>query len=72
MVTFNFKLREMGSVRFPLSRPDELDIVLQQYAAAEGVNLGGYIAIRRSKVIGAKTLIENGDVVDILPAISGG
>ena len=72
MVTFNFKLREIGSVHFPLSGPDELDIVLKECAAAEGINLGGYIAIRRSKVIGAKTLIEDGDVVDILPAISGG
>jgi len=72
MVTFNFKLREIGSVHFPLSGPDELDTVLQQCAAAEGINLGGYIAIRRSKVIGAKILIADGDVVDILPAISGG
>lgn len=72
MVTFNFKLREIGSIQFPLSEPDELDTVVQKCAAAEGVNLGGYIAVRGSKVIGAKTRIEDGDVIDILPAISGG
>jgi len=72
MVTFNFKLTERGRVNFPLSRPDRLDIVLQQYAAEKGMTLGGYIAVRDGKVITAKNLIEDGDVIDVFPAISGG
>ena len=72
MVTFNFKLTERGVVHFPLSRPERLDTVLQQCAAAEGIKLGGYITIREGKVITGKSLIVDGNMIDVFPAISGG
>ncbi len=72
MVTFNFKLTERGKVHFPLSRPERLDTVLQQYAAEKGITLGGYIAVRDGKVINGKNLIDDEDVIEVFPAISGG
>ena len=72
MVTFNFRLTERGKVQFPLSAPKTLDIILQQCAAEEGITLGGYIAVRKGKVITAENLIADGDDIDVFPAISGG
>lgn len=72
MVIFNFKLMERGEVCFHLSSPERLDVVLRKYAGAEGVNLGSYIAVRDGKVVSGKTLVSDGDMVDIFPAISGG
>ena len=72
MVTFNFKLTERGTVYFPLSNPERLDSVLQQCTAGEGINLGSYIAVRGGKVITGKNLIDDGDMIDVFPAISGG
>ena len=72
MVVFNFKLTERGTVNLPLSRPERLDTVLQQYAAGEGIDLGGYIAVREGRVITGKNLIDDGDTIEIFPAISGG
>jgi molybdopterin converting factor small subunit len=72
MVTFNFKLTERGIVNCPISRAERLDVVLQQYTAEEGIDLGGYIAVREGKVMKGKSLINDGDMIDIFPAISGG
>lgn len=72
MVAFNFKLTERGRLNFPLSRPERLDTVLQQYADKEGITIGGYIAVREGKVINGKSLIDDEDMIDIFPAISGG
>lgn len=72
MVTFNFRLTERGKVQFPLSAPETLDLILQQCAAEEGITLGGYIAVRKGKVITAGNLIADGDFIDVFPAISGG
>jgi len=72
MVIFNFKLMEIGEIRFHLSNPERLDAVLRQCTAAKEVNLDSYIAVRNGKVVSAETLVSNGDIVDILPAISGG
>ncbi len=72
MVTFNFKLTERGIVKCPISRAERLDVVLQQYTAEEGIDLGGYIAVREGKVMKGESLINDGDMIDIFPAISGG
>jgi len=72
MVTFNFKLIAREQVNCPLARPDYLETVLQQYADMEGITIGGYIAVREGKVIRGKNLIDDSDVIDIFPAISGG
>ena len=72
MVTFNFKLTERGIVNLPLSRPEQLGAVLQQYAVEQHIVLGGYIAVRGGKVVKGKSLINEGDMIDIFPAISGG
>lgn len=72
MVTFNFKLTERGIVNRPISRAEQLNVVLQQYTAEEGIDLGGYIAVREGKVMKGESLINDGDMIDIFPAISGG
>ena len=72
MVTFNFRLTARGKVQFPLAGPEKLEIALQQCAAGEGIRLGGYIAVRKGTVVAADDLIEDGDDIDVFPAISGG
>lgn len=41
-------------------------------AAKATIQLGGIIAIRNGSVIQKSDLVENGDEIDIFPAISGG
>lgn len=72
MVAVNFKLSEVGRVEFPLPAPLPLHAVLQQCTALTGYTPGGFIAVRRGKVIGSADLLEDGDDVDIFPALSGG
>ena len=71
-MTFNFRLTGRGKIQFSLSKPEKLDTVLHQCAAEGGIRLGGYIAVRKGTVIASSNLIEDGDEIDIFPAISGG
>ncbi|MBW1635216.1 MAG: MoaD/ThiS family protein [Deltaproteobacteria bacterium] len=72
MVIFNFKLVEKGTVQFPLAGPESLAAALEQCAAGEGITLGGYIAVRQGRVVTADELVDDGDEIEIFPAISGG
>lgn len=72
MVTISFKLSEIGEIQLSIDSPESLDHILQQCMQLKDFELGGYIAVRAGKVIGANDSIENGDSVDIYPAISGG
>ncbi len=72
MVSFIFKYTEKGEVQFPLSKPAQLDSALQQCVTEADIRLGDYIAVRNGTVVPAASLIEDGDKIDIFPALSGG
>lgn len=72
MVKLNFKLTERGEVEIPLSGPQPLQTVLDRYNAEKGIDPGGYIAVCRGRVVSGDQLIDDGDEIDIFPAISGG
>ena len=72
MVKITFKLSDRGTVEVDISQPQQLNTLMQHYAVTAKFDLGGYIAVRNGKVISADTLVEDGDEIDVYPAISGG
>lgn len=72
MVIVRFRMSGADSVPLSIDAPLRLDEVVARCAAAAGVQLGGYIAVRCGRVITADTLIGGKDEIDIFPAISGG
>ena len=72
MVKLHFKLSELGKVEISLTRPETLDTLIARCTADSHEDIGGYIATRRGKVITGATLVEDGDEITVLPAISGG
>lgn len=72
MVTVNFKLTDIGRIEIPLGTQETLATVLQQCRRQSGIELGGIIAVRCGKVITKNDLVQDGDEIDVFPAISGG
>ncbi|WP_163340394.1 MoaD/ThiS family protein [Desulfopila sp. IMCC35008] len=72
MVTFHFKLSELGTVTLDIDQPEQLDSLVRRCAAGSDNDSGGYIAVRNGRVIQGDCLIEDEDTITILPAISGG
>lgn len=72
MVTVNFRLTDAGRVETDITRSQRLKDVIQQCAAKANLNVGGIIAIRNGSVIQENDMVENGDEIDVFPAISGG
>ena len=72
MVSINFKLSDVGRIELYIDNPEPLEKVLQQCSTREGLELGHIIAIRNGSVIKGSDLVENGDAIDVFPAISGG
>jgi molybdopterin converting factor small subunit len=72
VVTLIFKLTEVGRVSINLPTPLSLCEVVERSVAQSGYRPGGYIAVRGGRVIGAETMIADGDHIDIFPALSGG
>ncbi len=72
MVRVTFKLTEVGRVELDLSTPLLFQEVLQRCVARTGYSPGGYIAVRKGKVVSLGDMIEEGDEIDIFPALSGG
>lgn len=72
MVTIHFKLTDAGSVEIALDAPRPLEDLLQETARRAGIELGGFIAVRKGKVLKTRDRIHDGDAIDVFPAISGG
>lgn len=72
MVGVNFKLTDIGRIVVSLEKDQTLATVLQQCTGQAGIELGGIIAIRQGKVLKESDLVEDGDEIDVFPAISGG
>lgn len=72
MVTVCFRLTDTGEVEVDTAGSKTLEWVLQKSAAQAGVEVGGVIAIRNGKVITVDTRINDGDIIEVFPALSGG
>jgi sulfur carrier protein ThiS len=72
MVKVDFRLTDTGEVEVEVNEAKTLEWLLKKSAAQVGIELGGVIAIRNGKVITADTLIDDGDRIEVFPALSGG
>jgi len=72
MVTVNFRLTEAGEVNVELDETLPLAEVLDKAANLAGIELGGIIAVRDGQVITLETQVNNNEIIDVFPAISGG
>jgi sulfur carrier protein ThiS len=72
MVTVNFRLTDAGEVEVEVNESKTLEWLLKKSAAQAGIEVGGVIVIRDGKVITAETMIDDGDKIDVFPALSGG
>ncbi len=72
MVIVNFKLSEVGRKEIEIEGTEPLEEVLRQCGVAAGVTPGNIIVVRRGHVLRGSDLLEDGDEIDIFPAISGG
>ncbi len=72
MVRVTFKLTEVGRIELDLPTPLLFKEVLRHCIARTGYIPGGYIAVRKGKVVNLGDMVEKGDEIDIFPALSGG
>jgi sulfur carrier protein ThiS len=72
MVIINFKMTDIGRVEVAVEKQQPLATVLLQCSSLTGIEVGGVIAIRQGQVITKNSIVEDGDEIDIFPAISGG
>ncbi len=72
MVTIHFKLTDTGTVQLDVSGPESLESLLERCEADCALELGGFIAVRKSRIITGKDLVEDFDEIEIFPALSGG
>jgi len=75
VVTVHFKLSDIGRVQLDIVAPTTFENLLEQYALKNGSTVGfagSVIAVKNGKVFGLQETVEDGDVIDVYPAISGG
>jgi molybdopterin converting factor small subunit len=72
MVSIHFKLTDIGRLQVDIEKPEILAAVLRQCTAQKDFELGGIIAIRKGTVLKENDLVQDGDEIDIFPALSGG
>ena len=72
MVIVNFRLSEIGRIEISLDSPESWETLVERCAARSGLPLGGTLAIRRGTLLQPRDLIEDGDEIDVYPALSGG
>lgn len=72
MVSVHYKLTDIGRIEIRIENPETLEEVLQRCSSRAGLDPGHIIAIRNGNVIKGSDLVEDADVIDVFPAISGG
>ena len=73
MVKLNFKLSDLKSLEIEIVKPETLAHVLALYRERTSIDdIGGFIATRNSRMITLNQIVEDGDEINIFPAISGG
>ncbi len=72
MVSIHFRLTDIGRLEVHIEKPETLAAVLRLCTAQADFELGGIIAIRKGRVLKENDLVQDGDEIDIFPALSGG
>ena len=72
MVTVNFKLMDIGTITVDIHKPEPMAKVLQLCGTTPSVDFATIIAVRNSRIVKRDEMVEDGDSIDIFPAISGG
>lgn len=72
MVSVTFRLSEIGRIEIPQSGPENWEALVARCAARAGVELGNILAVRNGTLLMGHDLVEDGDEIDVFPAISGG
>jgi sulfur carrier protein ThiS len=72
MVIIDFKMTDIGRVEVAVEKQQPLEMVLLQCSKLTGIEIGGVIAVRQGQVITKNSIVEDGDEIDVFPAISGG
>jgi molybdopterin converting factor small subunit len=72
MVTINFKLMDIGSIEVDIHKPEPMEKVLQLCDTCSKVDFRAIIAVRNGTIMKGHDLVEDGDIINIFPAISGG
>ncbi len=72
MVTVNFKLMDIGTITVDIHKPETMVKVLQLCDTTPGVDFATIMAVRNSTIVKRDDLVEDGDVIYVFPAISGG
>ncbi len=72
MVRIVFRLTDIGPVDLPLAGSRPFSQVLALAIAQSGYTPGGYIAVRGGRVVGADDLVDDGQIIEVFPALSGG
>jgi len=72
LVTVRFKLSNIGTVEIAVTYPTPFEQILETCAEKTGSPIGSVLAVRNEKVINLLDKIEEDDVIDVYPALSGG
>ena len=72
MVTVRFKLSDRGTIELPVTIPLTFQQVLEMCEEAIGNSIGPVLAVRNEKVLNLLDKVEEDDVIDVYPALSGG
>ena len=72
MVTIHFRLTDIGRLDVHVEKPETLTAVLRLCTAQADFAPGGIIAICKGRVLKESDLVQDGDEIDIFPALSGG
>jgi len=72
LVTLKFKLSDRDDLVVSLSETETLGDLLSRVSRETGTELGGVIAVRQGKVMARSQIVEDQDIIEIYPAISGG
>ncbi|WP_176761019.1 MoaD/ThiS family protein [Desulforhopalus singaporensis] len=72
MVKINFKLIEPGMVELELDCPTSWEEVFSRCVQDSGLRTKSVLAIRRGAVLRPDDRIEDGDQIEVFPALSGG
>ena len=72
MVTVHLKYTDVGTIEIPLNSPKSLNSILEECTKRTGIEFGGVIAVCNGKVIQPTDSVEDGDIVRVFPALSGG
>ena len=72
MVAITFRLSEIGRIEIPLAGSEKWKAVIDRCTTLTGVEPGAILAVRKGTVLRGQDIVEDGDEIDVFPAISGG